>query len=104
MSGASLFPDEYPALPARPRPTSCCVDLDVPPGVEPRAWTFLHSLCHSRVPFTVTVYMAAASLQETAARHAISEAKRRDWLHVVWPESYMTDPPEQWVGSLPRRR
>lgn len=104
MSGASLFPDEYPARPTRERPASCCADLIAPDGVEPRAWSFLHSLCHSRVPFTVAVFMAAACQKETDARTAISEAKRRDWLHLVWPEAYMTDPIEQWVGSLPRRR
>lgn len=104
MSGASLFPDEYPTTARKDRPASCCADLVAPYGVDLRAWTFLHSLCHSRVPFTVAAYMAAASLQESDARTAISEAKQRDWLHVVWPESYMTDPIEAWVGCLPRRR
>lgn len=105
MSGASLFPDDYPAVPIKERPpTPCCVDLAVPSGVPPHTWTFLHTLCHSRIPFTLAGFMAVTCAPEREATTAIAEAKRREWVQPVWPEPYMTDPIEQWVGNLPRRR
>lgn len=105
MSGASLFPDDYPAPPNTERPpTSCCTDLAVPPGVPSVTWTFLHTLCHSRIPFTLAGLMAVTCAPEREATAAVAEANRREWVQRVWSEPYMTDPIEAWVGNLPRRR
>jgi hypothetical protein len=103
MADRSLFPD-YADAETRPARSACCADVTGPQSVPERVWSFMHTLCHSRVPFTINVFAAIAACTETQARTAITAARHRDWLNVVWPEPYMTDPIEQWVGALPRRR
>lgn len=102
MSGPSLFGEPDPANPAPPR--GPCCDLDSPTAVAPRVWAMLHTLCHSRIPFTLATYTTVAACSETRARTAIEAAHHRGWLRPVWPEPYMTDPVEQWVGCLSTRR
>lgn len=104
MSERSLFPEAYPDTDSKGPRSACCADVTGPTSVPERVWSFMHTLCHSRVPFTLNVFAAIAACTPTQARTAITAAHHRDWLAVVWPEPYMTDPLEQWVGALPRRR
>jgi hypothetical protein len=105
MSGESLFPEQYPddATAAEPKP-SCCQNLVAPPGVPLRPWELMHAICHGRIPFTLDAFTLIADCTALQAKTAIRQAGQRDWLHRVWPEPYMVDPPEQWVGCLPKRR
>lgn len=104
MSDRSLFPDEYDdRVPERPKP-SCCTTLSAPTGVPARVWELMHGICHGRVPFTLDGFTYVADCTHLQALVAIRQAGQRQWLHVVWPEPYMVDPPEQWVGCLPKRR
>jgi len=104
MTDRSLFPDMYDDATHRAHRSACCLDVTGPSSVPERVWAFMHTLCHSRVPFTINVFAAIAACTPTQARTAIIAARHKDWLVVVWPEPYMTDPIEQWVGALPRRR
>lgn len=99
----SLF-SQYPDAPTPPPKLSCCQQLVPPAGVPKRVWDFTHRLCHSRVPFTLIGFAAAVECTDRQAQIAIRNAGQRQWLHLVWPETYMVDPPDQWIGSLARRR
>lgn len=100
----TLFPEYPPLVPTARVATSCCEGLRPPPGVSMSVWTAVHAMAHSRVPFTVDGFRAVVDATEHETRVAIRQAGQRDWLHPVWPERYQTNPIEQWVGTLPRRR
>lgn len=104
MTEPSLFGDyPNPTAPA-PSPPTCGCDLDAPLTVAPRVWAMLHTLGHSRIPFTITTFQGVAACTQPEAHRALEEGRQRGWVCTVWPEPYMTVPLEQWVGCLSKRR
>lgn len=97
----SLWPDEYPLKPPPVlRSTSCCAE-EVP-GEAP--WGMVHVLGHSRVPFTPTSVAKASGVDLPRVRRVIARAVEQGWIGPVIAETYETNPPENYIGHLRKRR
>lgn len=97
----SLFPDAYPPKPRPEGRRQTCCEMDVP---DDEPWKLMHVLGHSRVPFSVAQVAEWCGLPIPGIRRIVNRAVAAEWIVRVYPEAYMTAPPDLYVGRLTKRR
>ena len=104
MSGASLFPDDYPNEPDPAKEhRTCCETLVAPEGVDALTWRLVHSFAHTRSAVGANSLAGLAGCRPRVALQALTEAEQAGWLMLVVPEPFMKNPPPLWLGRLSQR-
>ena len=104
MSGASLFPEDYPNQPVEPKAhRTCCHLHEAPDGIDLFTWRLVHAFSHTRSAVGVNVVAGLAGCTGRVASQALSEAEQAGWLMLVVPEPYQKNPPPLWLGRLSQR-
>lgn len=104
MTDPSLFPEQWPDRERVHRAgPSCCDQLTAPAPVTPRVWDTLHTLAHSRTPFTIGYVANLCQVSPGNVELGVVRAVERGWLESVWQEPYMVRPPGLYTGLLRKK-